>query len=521
MKAKVEIFDSTLRDGGQAEKVAFSVEDKILLARRFDEFGMDYIEGGWPMNPKDVEFFDRMKRSRLRRAKLTAFGSTHHPRSKAREDKNLQALLAAETPAVSLFGKSWDLHVTAALGVALEKNLEMISESVRFLKAHGREVIYDAEHFFDGWKANPEYAMKTLRAAAEAGADRLVLCDTNGGSLPHEVGEIVRAVREALPEAVLGIHCHNDSGCGVANTLEAVRQGCVHVQGTVNGLGERCGNANLCSVLPDLAFKMGYVFAAARNLSRLTELSRFVFEIANLEPDDRQPFTGASAFAHKGGIHVSAVQKEARTYEHVPPEAVGNQRRVLVSDQAGKSNILYKMEELGIRTANMGEDAKAIIARVKQLESEGFEFENADASFELLIRRLTGQYRPAFDLRHFRLIVEKTEDRGLVSEGVIKLRVGEEEVLVAAEGNGPVHALDRALRQALAKVYPRIAGMELVDYKVRVLGQKQGTGSRVRVLVESRKGERTWVTVGASENIIEASWQALVDSVEYMILKRL
>jgi len=521
MKKVIKIFDSTLRDGGQAERVSFSVEDKILIAKKFDEFGIDYIEGGWPMNPKDVEFFERMQKIQLKHAKLVAFGSTHHPKSKPKEDKNLQSLIKAKTSVVSIFGKTWDLHVTHALGVSLEKNIEMIRDSIKFLKENNVEVIYDAEHFFDGFKSNRDYALKTISAALDGGADCICLCDTNGGSLPHEIGEMVSYVNKNFPHVVIGIHAHNDSGCGVANTIEAVRCGCTHVQGTINGFGERCGNANLCSILPNLSIKMGLNFYADKNLSGITELSRFVFEIANLEPDDRQPYTGKSAFAHKGGIHVSAVQKITKTYEHIEPELVGNHRRVLISDQAGKSNIIYKIKELGLQIKDSDQKAKEIIQKIKELEKEGFEFENADASFELLIRKLTGKYTPVFDLKHFRLIIEKTENKEMVSEGVVKVKVGYGEEFVAAEGNGPVNALDSALRKALIKVIPGIKDMELVDYKVRVLGQKQGTRSRVRVLIESKKKENTWVTVGVSENIIEASWQALVDAVEYMVLKKI
>jgi len=520
-KTPLEIFDTTLRDGGQAEKINFSVEDKVLIATKLDEFGVDYIEGGWPMSAKDVEFFDRMKSVKLKHAKLAAFGSTHHPKNKAPDDPNLKSLVAAETPVTVIFGKTWDLHVTEALRIPLERNLEMITDSVKFLKARTEKVVYDAEHFFDGYKANPGYALKTVSAAVEAGADTVCLCDTNGGNLPFDIERMVREVREKFPPVSFGIHCHNDSGCAVANTLAAVRTGCLHIQGTVNGFGERCGNVSLCSVLPALKLKMGLDFFAAKNLERLTELSRFVFEIANLEHDHRAPYVGESAFAHKGGIHVSAVQKLAATYEHVTPESVGNQRRVLISDQAGKSNILFKIRELGLKVDAESDTAKTVVKRIKELENEGFEFENADASFELLINKLTGQYKPVFDLSHFRLITEKTENRALVSEGVVKITIKNKEEYVVATGNGPVNALDNALRKALEKEYPQIREMTLVDYKVRVLGQKQGTESHVRVLIESRKADRTWVTVGASENIIEASWQALVDSVEYMILKKI
>lgn len=521
-KRTVSIFDTTLRDGAQAERINLTIEDKILLAKKLDNFGIDYIEGGWPMSTKDVDFFERMKSVKLKHAKLTAFGSTHHKNFKPSEDPNLKALVASGAKVMCIFGKTWDLHVTTALGISLERNIELIENSIRFLKKQGFEVIYDAEHFFDGYKANPDYALRTLKTAVKAGADNITLCDTNGGCLPFEIEEIVHTLKKNPEDfnVPLGIHCHNDAGCAVANTLVAVHAGCDLIQGTINGFGERCGNVNLCAVLPALKLKMGISFAAMDNLPNMTEFSHFVYEIANLEPDARDPYTGKSSFAHKGGIHVSAVLKESRTYEHIDPTEVGNNRRVLISDQAGKSSVLYKAKELGLKVDEKSETAKEVIKRVKELESRGFEFENADASFELLIQKITGKYKPAFDLKHFRLIIERTENNSLISEGVVKIAMQGVEEFVVATGNGPVNAIDSALRKALEKKYPQINKMQLVDYKVRVLGQKSGTDSLVRVLIESKKDDKTWVTVGVSENIIEASWEALVDSLEYMILKK-
>lgn len=520
-KKTIHIFDTTLRDGSQAEKINFTVEDKLLLAQRFDEFGVDYIEGGWPgSNPKDIEFFKRAKKIRWKHAKITAFGSTRYHKFKPKDDPNLKALVEAETPACVIFGKTWDLHVTEALKISLEKNLEMISDSVAYLKSQGREVIYDAEHFFDGYKANPSYALETLKAAEAGGADHLCLCDTNGGTLPHEISEIIANIRDKI-STPFGIHAHNDSGCAVANSLNAVMSGASMVQGTMNGFGERCGNANLCAIMPSLLFKTSHSFFAGKSISKLTELSRFVFEVANLPHDERLPYTGESAFAHKGGIHVSAVQKNSRTYEHITPESVGNRRRVLISELAGKSNIVYKLQELGISEKSLGDETvKQIVSHIKKLENEGFEFENANASFELIIRKVTGKYSPVFDMRHFRLIIERTENNAIISEGVVKIAVKDREEYVVATGNGPVNAIDGALRKALEKQYPQIRGMQLVDYKVRVLGQKSGTDSLVRVLIESKKGDKTWMTVGVSANIIEASLQALIDSIEYMLLKK-
>ncbi|MGB9886128.1 MAG: citramalate synthase [Moorellales bacterium] len=518
MVKKVFLYDTTLRDGSQGEGVAFSLEDKLKVAAKLDWLGVDYIEGGWPgSNPKDQEFFRRARRQSWR-SKLAAFGSTRRPHTRAESDRNLRALVEAETPVATIVGKSWDFHVLTALETSLAENLSMIRESVAFIKSHGLVVVYDAEHFFDGYRANPDYALATLRAAVEAGADWVVLCDTNGGSLPHQVEETVREVRRLLPVR-LGIHAHNDSEVAVANSLAAVRAGAEQVQGTVNGLGERCGNANLCSVIPNLQLKMGYSCLSEEQLARLTEVSRYVSEIANLAPQANQPFVGQSAFAHKGGIHVSAVLKHNQTYEHIPPEKVGNRRRVLVSELAGTSNLVYKARELGLEIEPTVE-GRRLIELIKQLEHRGYQYEGAEASLELLMRRALGLYEPAFELESLQVMVEKRRPDWSVSVAVVKVRVGNQVVHTAAEGNGPVNALDNALRKALESFYPVLREMRLTDYKVRVLDEKSGTGAKVRVLIESQDGEGSWSTVGVSENIIEASWQALVDSMDYALLKR-
>jgi len=518
-RTDIQIFDTTLRDGTQGEKIAFSAEDKMRIARRLDEFGFDYIEGGWPgSNPKDMEFFELAKRHTLSHAKIVAFGSTCRAGNSPEEDANLQALVGAETPAVSIFGKSWLLHVEKALGITAEENLGIITDSIRFLKQHDKEVIYDAEHFFDGYKNEPEYALRTLKAAREAGADVLVLCDTNGGTLSHEITEIVAEVREEI-DAELGIHAHNDCELGVSNTLAAVAGGCTHVQGTINGYGERCGNANLCSVIPNLQLKQDYRCIPDDKLGQLSSLSRYVSEVANVSPDIRQPYVGRSAFAHKGGVHVSAVMKNEQTYEHVDPESVGNRRRVLVSDLSGKSNVKYKTDELGIKLEKYGDEVPQIVQKLKKLENEGFQFEAAEASFELLVKKMTESWEEYFRLEGFRVIVEKNLSGEARSEATIRLRVNDQIEHCAAEGNGPVHALDEALRKALHKFFPEVNDMHLQDYKVRVLNEKDGTGARVRVLIDSAETDNSWGTVGVSENIIDASWQALSDSFSYYLMK--
>ncbi|WP_338824051.1 (R)-citramalate synthase [Moorella humiferrea] len=518
MAEKLYIYDTTLRDGSQGEGISLSVEDKIKIAARLDRLGVDYIEGGWPWaNPKDMEFFRRAREVTWRQAKLTAFGRTRKPGGRADSDPNLLAIKEAGVKTAALFGKSWDLHVTAALETTLEENLAMIADSVAFLVAAGMEVIYDAEHFFDGFKANPDYALATLKAAAAAGAGWVVLCDTNGGCLPDEVAAIVTRVRQEI-QVPLGIHAHNDGDLAVANTLAAVKAGCRQVQGTINGFGERCGNANLCSVLPNLELKMGYRCLPPGQLSHLTEVSRYVSEIANVVPPGNQPFVGYSAFAHKGGIHVSAVLKASQTYEHISPHLVGNERRILVSDQAGASNLRCKAEELGVELSK--EKEQALINGIKEMERRGYQFEGADASLELFLRKTLGEYRRPFEVEYVKTLVEKRPGREATSEAIVKLKVGEQVVHTAAEGNGPVNAMDNALRKALEEVFPVIGRMRLTDYKVRVLDEKDATSARVRVLIESRDGSGSWNTVGVSTNIIEASWEALLDSMEYALLKQ-
>ncbi len=516
---KIEIYDTTLRDGSQSEEINFSVEDKLRITEKLDELGIHYIEGGWPgSNPKDAEYFRKVKRLSLQNARVVAFGSTHRAGAAVEKDHNIQTLLKAETPVITIFGKTWDFHATTALRISLERNLELIYDTVNYLKNRVEKVFFDAEHFYDGFKNNPEYAIKCLEAARDAGADCLVLCDTNGGTLPDEVKKITREVKKKL-KCRIGIHAHNDAECGVANTLVAVAAGATHVQGTINGLGERCGNANLCSIIPNLQIKSGYSCIGDNNIRKLREVSRFINEIANIRHFNRQPYVGDSAFAHKGGIHVSAILKNPGTYEHISPELVGNSRRVLVSDLAGKSNILRKAEELGIHLEKGSPQLEEILQTVKELENQGFQFEAADASFELLVKKILGLHRRFFDLIGFRVIVEKRkEGEDALSEATIMVKVGGHIEHTAATGNGPVNALDNALRKALEKFYPALKEVRLNDYKVRVLSTRKGTGSRVRVLIESGDNEKKWGTVGVSENIIEASWQALVDSIDYKLL---
>ncbi len=517
---KVKLYDTTLRDGTQAEDISFSVEDKVRIALRLDELGVHYIEGGWPgSNPRDIEFFKAMKGQKLHFSSLVSFGSTRKAGVKAGLDTNLKALLASGTPAVTVFGKSWKLHVRKALRVSLEENLDMIHESVVYLKKRAGSVFYDAEHFFDGYKDDPEYALETLAAAADAGADCLVLCDTNGGTLPFEVEAITRSVRTCVTTP-LGIHAHNDTETAVANSLVAVREGASMVQGTINGFGERCGNANLCSIIPALKLKMGVDCISPERLSKLRETARFLYELANLPHQKHQPYVGQSAFAHKGGIHVSAVVKNPLTYEHVKPETVGNRQRVLVSDLSGRSNIVFKAAEYGLDVNSSSTVVKEVLDELKSLEHQGFQYEGAEASFELLVQKALKKKQRYFKLLDFRVIDEKSNpDEAPHSEATIKLEVGGEVEHTAAVGNGPVNALDAALRKALERFYPSIGDVRLLDFKVRVLAGMQGTAAKVRVLVESGDGVDRWGTVGVSENVIEASWQALVDSLEYKLFK--
>ncbi|MFA5928024.1 MAG: citramalate synthase [Candidatus Margulisiibacteriota bacterium] len=519
MNKQIYIFDTTLRDGEQGENISFTVADKIKIAKLLDAFGVDFIEGGWPgSNPKAVEFFEEMKSIGLKHAKMAAFGSTRRAGIKAADDKNLKAILDSRVPVACIFGKSWSFHVTEALKVSLAENLEMIRDSVAFLKANGLTVFFDAEHFFDGFKRDEEYALKTLQAAAEAGADQLILCDTNGGTLPSEVQKIVAQVKKTL-KTPLGIHAHNDSDCAVANSIVAVEQGCTQVQGTMNGYGERCGNANLCSIIPALQLKLGLQCVPGDKLKGLKALSHHIAEIANLAPNDHQPYVGHSAFAHKGGIHVSAVMKHPDTYEHITPGLVGNKQRVVISELAGASNLLYKAKEYGIDLDKDTKEVQEILQKIKKLEHSGYQFEEGEASFELMMKRALGKCQRFFSLDGFRVIDEKRGDDKITVEATIKLLVEGQSVHTAAEGNGPVSALDHALRKALEKKYPAIKEIRLTDYKVRVLNSKTGTDALVRVIIESTDGTDTWGTVGVSTNIIEASWDALVDSLEYKLLK--
>ncbi len=521
MPKRIDLYDTTLRDGTQGEQVSLSAEDKLRIAKKLDDFGIRYIEGGWPgSNPKDMRFFDMARKTSFNKSRLTAFGSTHRPRTRPEDDENIKALLKTEVQTVALFGKSWDLHTSQILAVSLDENLAMIHETITYLKKEGREVIYDAEHFFDGYKTNPAYALKTLKAAADGGADVIVLCDTNGGTMTEEIQKIIKEVQPHLTGPI-GIHAHNDCGLALSNSLTAVRSGATMVQGTINGYGERCGNADLISVIGNLQLKMGYDSIAPEKSKQLTELSRYVSEVVNLPPLNQQPFVGKSAFAHKGGVHVNAILKNPTAYEHLHPDQVGNRRRVLVSDLSGKSNIEYKTQELGIKLGGNGFDSKKIVHEIKKLEDQGYQFDAAEGSLELLIKKVTGQFEEPFTLESFRVTIEKNRSGASTSQATIKISVGEDYEITAAEGDGPVNALDHALRKALTKFFPRIQEMGLVDFKVRVIGEGGGTASKVRVQIESRDEREIWSTIGVSENIIEASWQALVDSVQYKLSKAL
>ncbi|MDA8168271.1 MAG: citramalate synthase [Nitrospiraceae bacterium] len=518
--SKVDIYDTTLRDGSQAEDISFSLEDKLRITEKLDELGISYIEGGWPAsNPKDTEYFKKIRKTGLKKAKLVAFGSTHRPKHPAPEDPNLRSLVESGVGHATIFGKTWDFHVAEAFRIPLEENLQIIHDSVAFLKGRMEKVFFDAEHFFDGFRANPEYALRCLEAAQSAGADCLVLCDTNGGTLPGELGDIIKKVKTRI-KAPFGIHAHNDSECAVANSTMAVALGAVQVHGTINGYGERCGNANLCSVIPNLKLKMGADCVTDGELGKLRDISRYITELANLRHFRHQPFVGDSAFAHKAGVHVNAVMKNPGTYEHVKPELVGNSRRVLVSDLAGKSNILRKAREFNLEIDEHSPLLQDMVRSLKELENQGFQFEAAEASFELLMKKALGLHRRFFDLVGFRVITEKRkEGEGSTSEATIMLKAGGHVEHTAAVGDGPVNALDNALRKALEKFYPELRKVKLQDYKVRVLTTGKGTSAKVRVLIESGDGQQKWGTVGVSENIIEASYQALVDSIEYKLLK--
>jgi 2-isopropylmalate synthase len=525
MKPIVQLYDTTLRDGAQAEDVNFSVEDKIRIARKLDQFGVHYVEGGWPgSNPRDVEFFREMKRVKLKKTRLAAFGSTRKAKLRVTEDSSLKALVTSGARIATIFGKTWDLHVLKALRTTLDENLDMIEESVSFLRKRLDEVVYDAEHFFDGFKSNPDYALQTILAAEAAGANCIVLCDTNGGTMPHEVEEIIAQVKRVIATP-FGIHAHNDAELAVANSVAAVRMGAVQVHGTINGYGERCGNANLCTLIPTFKLKLGIDCVTDASLARLRDLSRYVDELANLPHRKRQPYIGDSAFAHKGGVHVDAIAKSSLTYEHITPELVGNRRRILVSDMAGKSNILQKAAELGIPLKKDSPQLAEILKKVKELENEGFEFEGAEGSLELLMLRAGHNYESVFnmfDRIDYRILTEKRKvDPHPVSEATVTVEVGGNVEHMAAWGNGPVNALDKALRKVLPKYFPGrgLENVRLLDYKVRVLTAADGTAAKVRVLIESGDGRNKWGTVGVSENVIEASWQGLVDSIEYKLLR--
>lgn len=522
------IYDTTLRDGTQREGLSVSIEDKLRIARQLDALGVPFIEGGWPgANPKDVQFFWQLKEEPLKQAEVVAFCSTRRPNVSAAEDPMLQAILAAGTRWVTIFGKSWDLHVTEGLKTTLEENLAMIQDTIEYLKSQGRRVMYDAEHWFDGYKYNRDYALKTLEVAIAAGAEWLVLCDTNGGTLPHQVSQIVRDVVSVTqqystpdtpyPTPQLGIHTHNDSDTAVANALAAVMEGARMVQGTINGYGERCGNANLCSLIPNLQLKLGYKCLEEQNLPQLTDASRFISEVVNLAPDEHAAFVGRSAFAHKGGIHVSAVERNPLTYEHIQPEQIGNCRRIVISEQAGISNVLAKARTFGIELDKQNPATRQILQKLKDLESEGYQFEAAEASFDLLMREALGKRQQLFEIKGFQVHCDLVQGREDNSNALatVKLAVNGQDILEAAEGNGPVDALDAALRKALVNFYPQIAEFELTDYKVRILDGNSGTAAKTRVLVESRNGHQRWTTVGVSTNILEASYQAVVEGLEY------
>jgi 2-isopropylmalate synthase len=516
----VLLYDTTLRDGCQAEDVSFTLEDKLRIAQKLDEIGIDYIEGGYPgSNERDADFFKRVKKLKLKNARVASFGTTRKVGVKPSQDFNLKVLLQADTPVVTLVGKTWDLHVRDDLRISQKANLEIIADSIAFMKKRVDELVFDAEHFFDGFRANPDYALECLKAAQEGGADWIVLCETNGGRLPGDVREALTQVNRAI-KTPLGIHCHNDGELAVANTLTAVEMGATQVQGTINGFGERCGNVNLISVIANLQLKMGKKCVTPAQLKKLREVSLLFYELANIHPNRRQAYVGDSAFAHKGGLHVSGVLKNRETYEHIDPELVGNRQRVLVSDLSGRSNVVYKGKEFGIDMKDRGDAVKDILKRTKELEGQGYEFQAAEASFELLIQDALGRKKKNFNLIGFRVIDEKRkEGEPPISEATIQVEVNGDMEHAAAMGNGPVNALDQALRRALTKFYPSLKQVELLDYKVRVLSSGEGTGAVVRVLIESGDGKERWGTVGVSHNVIEASWQALVDSIDYKLYK--
>jgi 2-isopropylmalate synthase len=519
--ADVFIYDTTLRDGTQAENINFSAGEKLRIAHRLDEMGFHYIEGGWPgSNPKDAHFFEMAKGEPLKNSRLVAFGSTRKPGVKTEKCANIQSLLNAGTQAIALFGKSWDLHVKEILEISLKENLEIISDSIAYFKQRDKEVIFEAEHFFDGYRLSPDYALQTIQTALDSGASWIALCDTNGGTMPRDLAGAIHEAAKIIPKEKLGIHAHNDCGLAVANTIAAVNEGATMVQGTVNGYGERCGNADLIPILANLQLKMGLRCLPESSIKRLTNLSYYVGEVANVRPLPFRPYVGRSAFAHKGGVHVSAVAKSARAYEHIEPELVGNHRRVLVSELSGKSNISYKAKELGINLNNDETLTKRIVREIKILEEKGFQFDAAEGSLSVLMKKLSGAFREPFKLQSFTVTSIKTKDDPSLCQATIKISVGDQEELTAAEGNGPVNALDNALRKALIKFYPQIGDIQLADFKVRITEGSDGTAARVKVLFDTRDKDEMWSTIGVSENIIEASWQALVDSIYYKLCKK-
>ncbi|MBC2602293.1 citramalate synthase [Puniceicoccus vermicola] len=518
---KISIYDTTLRDGSQGEGISFSVNSKIRVAQKLDQFGVDYIEAGWPgSNPRDLAFFEEARNLKLQHAKIAAFGSTRRANVDVEEDPQLRLLLDAETPVVTIFGKTWLLHVEKVIRTTGAENLAMIEDSVRFLGSQGREVIYDAEHFFDGYKDNAEFALDTLRAANRGGAEYLVLCDTNGGTQVHEVDEIVTEVRKQLPDVRVGMHCHNDCGLGVALSLAGVRAGAVQIQGTINGYGERNGNANLTSIIPNLALKFEREMNCAANIKKLRDLSLYIDDLANQRPDIRAPYVGASAFAHKGGVHADAASKVARSYEHIDPALVGNRSRVLVSDMSGRSSIMMKAREMGVDLESRSPELKTFLEELKDLEFRGYEYESADASFKLLLDKFLHGRKDRINLKGYRAMISEEihSERELYSEATVKISVDGSESHTVAEARGPIGALDHALRKALSPIYPFVEEMRLVDFKVRIVDSKEGTDAKIRVQVESTDGSRSWGTVGASENIVEACWEALKDAYEFKIL---
>ncbi|MBI3307272.1 MAG: citramalate synthase [Candidatus Omnitrophica bacterium] len=516
---KVIFYDTTLRDGTQSEGISLSLHDKTLIAQRLDQFGFHYIEGGWPgSNPKDLAFFKEIKKAGIRRSRIVAFGATRRAHTKVSEDQQVKALLEAGTKAVTIFGKSWDFHVTEVFKTSLKENLMMIYETVAYLKSKKLEVIYDAEHFFDGFKENPDYAVKSLQQAARGGADNITLCDTNGGTLPHEIRRAILRVKRSI-KVPLGIHCHNDGELGVANSIQAVGEGCVLVQGTINGYGERCGNANLVSILPILQLKMGAKCFPAGKLKELTQLSHYVAEICNMPLFNNQAFTGRSAFAHKGGVHINAMMKNSKTYEHMDPRQIGNHRRFLVSELGGKTNIMLKAKELQMELGKESPETRKILSEIQKLENEGYQFEAAEASFELLVQRLMGKSKKFFTRKLARINQEDIGDGSSRVTATVKLEVKGEEYLAEEDGDGPVNALDKALRKSLETVYPSVKDMRLTDYKVRVVNSSEGTAAKVRVFIESQDKENAWTTVGVDKNVIEASWKALIEAIEYKLLK--